>query len=478
MKNQLFDKIDKKPSKFMPKVTTNLRVFLSSPADLIEERQIYKEIIDESNQILSDSDSDIRFELLMWETDTYPTIGKDAQSIINEQIGDDYDIFVGLMWTRFGTPTPRAGSGTEEEFNLAFEKLTKNPANTRILFYFKDSPPESLSKIDLKQLEKINEFRERLKTKGLFWTFDDLEKFKKMSRNHLLKHGRDFRNAWGFSNSSESESKKVEVEDTETFLFPETDNFDRTKEIDRIKIFPSKKVYARLNIDEYSEWRKEFRVRYPIVEGIKSESLLYKINSIFSYEKVFDVSIAESIEGDTWLNDLDYSIQFFKKPFLNLMFYMEGIGAYPWTVTRSVVINYETGNLVKIKNIFNEDSLERLASVVNEFLQHDFKKALLAEKYLGEISLNESNIPNESEKNYSFLEERFSHYKFTIEDLDEFSLSEVGVTFIVHSNFPHVIKNLEPEGLYHFEYSSLKQFIKKDSILEKFLRENSPDIFG
>jgi hypothetical protein len=79
----------------MPKVTTNLRVFLSSPGDLSHEREIFKDIIGESNRILSDSDSDIRFELVMWETDTFPSIGKDAQSIINEQIGDNYDIFVG-----------------------------------------------------------------------------------------------------------------------------------------------------------------------------------------------------------------------------------------------------------------------------------------------------------------------------------------------------------------------------------------------
>ena len=105
----------------------------------------------------------------MWETDTFPSIGKDAQSIINEQIGDDYDIFVGLMWTRFGTQTPRADSGTEEEFNLALEKLKKNPDGTRILFYFKDSSPELLSQIDLKQLEKVKEFKKQIRTQGLVW---------------------------------------------------------------------------------------------------------------------------------------------------------------------------------------------------------------------------------------------------------------------------------------------------------------------
>lgn len=52
----------------------------------------------------------------MFETDIMPGFGSDPQAVINEQINDDFDIFVGLLKGKFGTPTPRAGSGTEEEF--------------------------------------------------------------------------------------------------------------------------------------------------------------------------------------------------------------------------------------------------------------------------------------------------------------------------------------------------------------------------
>ena len=44
-------------------------------------------------------------------------MGSDPQQIINSQVSDEYDIFIGILWTRFGTPTERAGSGTEEEFS-------------------------------------------------------------------------------------------------------------------------------------------------------------------------------------------------------------------------------------------------------------------------------------------------------------------------------------------------------------------------
>lgn len=460
----------------MPKVTTTLRVFLSSPDDLYEERNIFKDILDEANQILSNNNSDVRFELVMWETDTYPSLGKDAQTIINSQIDDNYDIFVGLMWTRFGTQTPRAGSGTEEEFNLAFKELENDPSNTRILFYFKDSSPELISKVDIKQLEKVFNFKEHIRSKGLVWDYKNLEEFRKLARNHLLRHAQDFRKGWGFNDSEEVKSVSEKEIDSETFLFPENNNFERNKQVDGIRIFPSKKVYARINLGEFDNWRKEFTVRYPIIEGIKSESVAFKINSILSYEKVFDVSLSESIEGDTWLNDLDYEINFVQKPFLNLTLYMEGIGAYPWTTSQTIIVNFETGEQIKVVDFFREDSLERLASIINEFVQLDLRQANLQEKYIGEISIEE-NLDSNEEENIDWLLERFGHTKVTVEDLDNFSIDKYGITFIYDFGFPHVIKALEPEGRYYFEYSSLKQFIKKNSVIEKFIQENFPEIF-
>ena len=59
---------------------------------------------------------DFRIESKKWEKDVFPAFGEDSQDVINKQIGTDYNIFVGIMWKKFGTPTSRAESGTEEEF--------------------------------------------------------------------------------------------------------------------------------------------------------------------------------------------------------------------------------------------------------------------------------------------------------------------------------------------------------------------------
>jgi hypothetical protein len=87
----------------MPRTETILRVFVASPSDVIEERQLLEEVVKELNLTWS-KNLGIRLELVKWETHAFPGIGDDPQAVINTEIGDDYDIFIGIMWTRFGSP--------------------------------------------------------------------------------------------------------------------------------------------------------------------------------------------------------------------------------------------------------------------------------------------------------------------------------------------------------------------------------------
>src|ERR1700756_3440394 len=99
----------------MPRDERVLVVFLASPSDLEPERSRLEEVIRELNVTWTRT-LGVRLELVSWETHGYPGVGADPQDVLNRQLPNDYDIFIGLMWTKFGTPTGRAGSGTEEEF--------------------------------------------------------------------------------------------------------------------------------------------------------------------------------------------------------------------------------------------------------------------------------------------------------------------------------------------------------------------------
>ena len=153
----------------MPRNATVVRVFVASPSDVVKERETLETLIVELNRTWSET-LGVILELVQWETHTRPGFGADPQAIINAQIGDTYDVFIGILWSRFGTPTPRALSGTLEEFKRAVERI--RDGSPEIMIYFKDAPI-SPSKIDVAQLTLVTEFRTSISNRALYSLFED-----------------------------------------------------------------------------------------------------------------------------------------------------------------------------------------------------------------------------------------------------------------------------------------------------------------
>ena len=181
----------------MAKLVTVLRVFVASPSDVSDERAALENVVRELNSTWGESFG-VKLELVKWETHAYPGVASDAQEVINTQIGDDYDIFVGILSTRFGSPTTRALSGTAEEFNRAYYRFQQNPTSLRVMFYFKDSVGR-FSDLDLNQYGLVKEFQKSLGEKGLlYWTFTSTEEFVNFVRLHLTRQLQDWAaKQWG-----------------------------------------------------------------------------------------------------------------------------------------------------------------------------------------------------------------------------------------------------------------------------------------
>lgn len=176
----------------MPRQETILQVFVASPGDLAEERAALEDVIRELNSTWSRT-LGCRLDLVRWETHAVPGMGRDAQDVINRSVPQDYDIFIGMLWSRFGTPTNRAESGTQEEFNTAVERYRHDPSSVRIMFYFKDEPLAP-SQIDPDQLRRIQGFRRALDNLGgLYGSFNTVEEFQNLVRVHLSLVAQD----WG-----------------------------------------------------------------------------------------------------------------------------------------------------------------------------------------------------------------------------------------------------------------------------------------
>jgi hypothetical protein len=172
----------------MPTTATRVRIFVASPSDVAGERDQLAKVVQELNVTLSAlaPSQGVVVELLRWESHVAPGMGRDAQGVVNEQIGS-YDIFVGIMWRRFGTPTAVAASGTEEEFRRAHQVWSDGRRPLQILFYFCNGhapPPADVDEVE--QLGRVVAFRTELTRHGLVWEYPDHAGFADVVRPHLV----------------------------------------------------------------------------------------------------------------------------------------------------------------------------------------------------------------------------------------------------------------------------------------------------
>lgn len=168
----------------MPRNNITLQIFLASPSDVVPEREAVRAIVDELNSTWSKS-LGISLEVFGWEANTHPAFSTDCQAVINEQSPDDYDLFIAVLWTRLGTPTPRADSGTIEEFDRALTRLHRDRSSIELMIFFKNEavPP---SDIDVKQLAGVNHFRDRVVAEGgLYREFKSIAEFENTLRLSL-----------------------------------------------------------------------------------------------------------------------------------------------------------------------------------------------------------------------------------------------------------------------------------------------------
>lgn len=128
------------------------RVMIGSPSDLVDERLAATDAINDWNAQHAAAEGVVLLPV-KWETHATPAVAIRPQEAINQQLVHDSDLLIGMFWTKLGTSTGVAESGTVEEID-EFVAAGK-PA----LLYF-SSRPISPDKIDLKQQKKLRQFKE------------------------------------------------------------------------------------------------------------------------------------------------------------------------------------------------------------------------------------------------------------------------------------------------------------------------------
>jgi hypothetical protein len=161
----------------MSYTATVFNVMIASPGDVPVERELAREIVHEWNAIHSTSRG-IALMPIGWETHSHPSMEERPQGVLNAQILNGADLLVAMFWTRIGTPTGEAVSGSVEEI----EKHIK--AGKPAMIYF-SSAPVRIDSVDEQQYRALREFSEQLKTRGLYETYDAPSNFADKFRRQL-----------------------------------------------------------------------------------------------------------------------------------------------------------------------------------------------------------------------------------------------------------------------------------------------------
>ena len=173
------------------------KCFIASPSDVQKERDICDEVFSEINKTLGEKFK-FRVESLRWENAS-PSISTEPQAVINEQLLSHFDIFIGILYCRFGSPTSNYDSGTEEEFFTALEMHGENPHEKEIKMYFNDAPI-SPSKASNKQINDVKAFKGLVSESGcLYKVYNGASEFKEFLREDLSKY---FLKTYEYNNSS------------------------------------------------------------------------------------------------------------------------------------------------------------------------------------------------------------------------------------------------------------------------------------
>jgi hypothetical protein len=181
--------------------------------------------------------------------------------------------------------------------------------------------------------------------------------------------------------------------------------------------------------------------------------VLRRVRSALDFKNIFDYSLQEYRE-DTWLSEFSYVVNYNNNYLLDITFTQSGVGAYPDEHTKHLLFNLRDGRVVKASDVFESAKLPELAAAVDRKLQQELEQ------------IEKDNADGgEPPEDKAIRREANEVLKFEVKNLDEFSVSARGITFLYDAGFPHAIKAFEPAGHYFFNYSQLKPFIKRDGPL-------------
>lgn len=154
-----------------------IKCLIISPQDVQDERKAIVDVIERWNGQIGKT-LDILIQPVRWETCSTPELGLHPQTILNRQIVQDCDCAVAVFWSRLGTPTAKADSGSLEEI-----KEVQSQGGQVLVYVCKRDIPQS--QLDTDQLTKLNKALDEFRGRGIIWEYRSNEELQTFLMGHL-----------------------------------------------------------------------------------------------------------------------------------------------------------------------------------------------------------------------------------------------------------------------------------------------------
>jgi len=185
------------------KTYQKLKIFLASPSDVAKERAYVRAVVADLNKTgsgVADKEG-FQLEVIGYDTNVAPDMGRPQSLIFDQLPPESWDIFIGILWLRFGAPTGEINSqtsepfksGTDEEFSHAYKLWKEHGSHPRLLFYRCMRMPETQNILEaqtkLAQFPQIEtffaQFGPNANHPGYYRTYQTPEDFKDAVRQDL-----------------------------------------------------------------------------------------------------------------------------------------------------------------------------------------------------------------------------------------------------------------------------------------------------
>jgi hypothetical protein len=163
----------------MTLAATVVRIMIASPSDVSTERGMLRSAMSDWNDLHTARTGIVALPLA-WETHSVPLMGAPPQSVINEQLTDLADVVVAVFWTRLGTPTTEAPSGTAEEVRRHVR------AGKPTLIYF-SKVPVRYDSVEEEQYKALKAFQRECEEQGLIDTYESVAELHDKFLRHLTR---------------------------------------------------------------------------------------------------------------------------------------------------------------------------------------------------------------------------------------------------------------------------------------------------